>query len=104
MVKVSTASTRVKVSSRLETIRVLVLLFEEVSVDLKLLLKHHLPPVFDDECVWLQVFGGSEDLPVFLHPCDPPQLQLYTHNHMLMIYHRKKELGPIHMKENKRDK
>lgn len=32
------------------------ILFEEVPVDLKLLLEHHLPSIFDDQCVRLQVF------------------------------------------------
>lgn len=54
------------------------ILFEEVPVDLKLLLEHDLPPIFNDKCVWFQVLGCSEDLPMFLHPCYPPQLELQT--------------------------
>ena len=51
-----------------------ILLFKEVSVDLKLLFEHDLAPVLDNECVWLQVLGGPQNLPVFLHACHPPQL------------------------------
>lgn len=52
------------------------LLFEEVSIDLKLLLQHHLPPIFDDQSVGFQVSGCTENLPVLLDPGHPPQLQL----------------------------
>lgn len=51
-------------------------LLEEMPVDFKLLLEHDLSPVLDDERVCLQVPGGSQDLPVFLDPCYPAQLEL----------------------------
>lgn len=40
---------------------------EEVTVGLKLLPKHELPPVLDDEGVWRQVPHGFEDLLVLLN-------------------------------------
>lgn len=55
------------------------ILFEEVSVDLKLLLEHHLPPIFDDQRVRLQVFCCAENLPVFLNSGHPTQLKLQGH-------------------------
>lgn len=53
-----------------------VILFEEVSVDLKLLLEHDLPPIFDDQSVRFQVFCCTENLPVFLNSGHPTQLKL----------------------------
>lgn len=55
------------------------ILFEEVPVDLKLLLEHHLPPIFDDQRVRLQVFCCTENLPVFLNSSHPTQLKLQGH-------------------------
>lgn len=66
------------------------LLFEEVPVNFKLLFEHDLSPIFNDECVWIQVLGCSEDLPVLLHPCYPPQLELKTANHILFICNYRK--------------
>lgn len=58
-------------------------LFAEVPVDLELLFEHDLPPIFNDECVWIQGLGGSEDLPVFLHPCYPTELELQKENQII---------------------
>lgn len=52
------------------------ILFEEVPVDLKLLLEHHLPPIFNDQHARLQVFCCAENLPVFLNSGHPTQLKL----------------------------
>lgn len=52
------------------------ILFEEVSVDLKLLLEHDFPPIFNDHSVRFQVFGRTENLPVFLNSGHPTQLKL----------------------------
>lgn len=54
------------------------LLFEEVPVDLKLLLEHDLAPVLNNERVWIQVLGGSENLSMSLDTCDASQLELQT--------------------------
>lgn len=48
------------------------LLFEEVAVDFKLLFEHDLSPIFNDECIWFQGLGCSQDLPVFLYSRYPP--------------------------------
>lgn len=55
------------------------ILFEEVPVDLKLLLEHHLPPILNDQRVRLQVFGCAENLPVLLNSGHPTQLKLLGH-------------------------
>lgn len=47
-----------------------------MSVDLKLLLEHDLPPIFDDQSVRFQVFCCTENLPVFLNSGHPTQLKL----------------------------
>lgn len=57
------------------------LLFKEVPIDLKLLLEHDLAAVLDDERVWIQVLGGSKDLPMSLDPRDAAQLELPTDPH-----------------------
>lgn len=59
-------------------------LFKEVSVDLKLLLKHDFAPVFYYECIRLQVTCCSKDFSVFLYPCNTTQLQLNT-NIILLV-------------------
>lgn len=61
------------------------LLFEEVPIDFKLLFEHDLSPIFNDEGVWFQVLGSSEDFPVFLHPRYPPQLELQTAHHKIFV-------------------
>lgn len=68
-------------------------LFEEVSIDLKLLLQHHLPPIFDDQSVGFQVFGCTENLPVLLDPGHPTQLQLEEASLSQFSEKRKSRLG-----------
>lgn len=78
-----------------KTTNVTDLLFEKMPIDFKLLFEHDLPPIFNDECVRIQVLCCSEDLPVLLHPSYSPQLELQTTNHMQVISKSKRTLIQI---------